>query len=47
MNSGRFKGITSIEDMLGWQKDSFNTAFKINDSGISEYTMAQIQAKDK
>mgnify|MGYP002793991619 FL=1 len=45
MNSGRFKGITSIEDMLGWQKDSFNTAFKINDSGISEYTMAQIQAK--
>lgn len=45
MNTKRFKGIVSIDDMLGWQKDSFNKAFKIDKSGISEYTMAQIQAK--
>lgn len=45
MSGVRFKGASSIEDMLGWQKNSFNNSFKIADSGISEYTMEQIRAK--
>ena len=45
MSGARFKGVSSIEDMLGWQKNSFENSFKIGTSGISEYTMEQIKAK--
>ena len=45
MSGARFKGATSFESMQGWQKDTFNTAFKISSDGISDYTMEQIQAK--
>ena len=45
MSGARFKGITSIDDMLGWQSNSFNEFLKLDSSGISEYTMEQIKAK--
>lgn len=45
MSSKRFKGITSISDMLGWQTSSFNEFLKIDSSGISQYTMEEIKAK--
>lgn len=45
MSSKRFKGITSISDMLGWQTSSFNEFLKIDSSGISKYTMEEIRAK--
>lgn len=45
MSNVRFRGATSIEDMQGFQKDSFNAAFKISSDGISEYTTEQIRAK--
>lgn len=45
MSSKRFKGITSISDMLGWQTSSFNEFLKIDSSGISQYTMEEIRAK--
>ena len=41
----RFKGVTSIDDMLGWQKSSFNEFLKLDSSGISKYTMEEIKAK--
>ena len=41
----RFKGVTSIYDMLGWQKSSFNEFLKLDSSGISKYTMEEIKAK--
>ena len=31
--------------MLGWQRESFKKSFKLDDTGISEYTMEQIKAK--
>lgn len=45
MSGERFKGITSIENMNGWQKNSFNEFLKLNSSGISDYTMDQIKTK--
>lgn len=45
MSSKRFKGITSISDMLGWQTSSFNEFLKIDSSGVSKYTMEEIKAK--
>ena len=45
MSGIRFKGINSIEDMLGWQKNSFNEFLKLDSSGVSEFTMEQIKAK--
>lgn len=45
MSDARFKGVTSISDMLGWQKDSFNEFLKLDSSGISKYTMEEIKAK--
>ena len=41
----RFNSITSISDMLGWQKNSFNEFLKLDSSGISQYTMEEIKAK--
>ena len=41
----RFKDVTSIDDMLGWQKSSFNEFLKLDSSGISKYTMEEIKAK--
>ena len=45
MSNARFKGITSMDDMLGWQSNSFNEFLKIGASGISEFTMEEIKAK--
>lgn len=45
MSSARFKGVTSISDMLGWQKGSFNDFLRLDSSGISKYTMEEIKAK--
>ena len=45
MSGARFKGITSIDSMLGWQNNSFNEFLKLDSSGISEYTMEQIKAR--
>lgn len=45
MSSKRFKGISSIEDMNGLQKNSFDEFLKLNSSGVSAYTMNQIKAK--
>ena len=45
MSGARFKGIKSVDDMLGWQKQSFTDFLKLNSDGISEYTMDQIKAK--
>lgn len=45
MSGSRFKNVTSIDDMLGWQKSSFDLAFQVGADGISEYTMEQIKAK--
>jgi hypothetical protein len=45
MSGARFKGVTSIDNMLGWQKSSFSEFLKIDSSGISEYTTEQIKAK--
>lgn len=45
MSGARFKGVTSFDDMLGWQQKSFDLAFQIGADGISEYTMEQIKAK--
>lgn len=45
MSSARFKGINNIQDMLGWQKNSFNTFLGLDSNGISQYTMEQIRAK--
>lgn len=45
MSGTRFKGVTSISDMLGWQKGSFDEFLKLDSSGISKYTMEEIRAK--
>lgn len=45
MSGARFKNVSSLDDMLGWQQKSFNLAFQIGADGISEYTMEQIKAK--
>ena len=45
MSGSRFKNVTSIDDMLGWQKSPFDLAFQVGADGISEYTMEQIKAK--
>lgn len=45
MSGNRFKNVSSIDDMLGWQQKSFDLAFQIGSDGISEYTMEQIKAK--
>lgn len=45
MSGSRFKNVSSIDDMLGWQKSSFDLAFQVGADGISEYTMEQIKAK--
>lgn len=41
----RFKGVSSLNDMLGWQADSFSNFLKLDSSGISEFTMEQLKAK--
>lgn len=43
--SGQFKGKFSISDMDNLMAESFKSQMKINADGVSEYTMAQIQAK--
>lgn len=45
MSNARFKNVFSFDDMQNYQKDSFNSLFKVDSSGISEYTMEQIKAK--
>lgn len=45
MSNTRFKNVFSFDDMQNYQKDSFNSLFKVDSSGISEYTMEQIKAK--
>ena len=45
MSGARFKGVTSINDMLGWQSDSFKQFFQLNSDGVSSLTMEQIKAK--
>lgn len=45
MSGARFKNLSSLDDMLGWQQKSFDLAFQIGADGISEYTMDQIKAK--
>lgn len=45
MSGARFKGITDIQNMLGWQKASFDSFLKLDSTGISQYTMEQIRAK--
>lgn len=45
MSGARFKNLSSLDDMLGWQQKSFDLAFQIGADGISEYTMEQIKAK--
>lgn len=45
MSGARFKGVTSIDDMLGYQSDSFKELLKIDSNGVSAFTMEQIKAK--
>lgn len=45
MSGARFKNLSSLDDMLGWQQKSFDLAFQIGADGISEYAMDQIKAK--
>ena len=45
MSGARFKGVTSIDDMLGWQSDSFKQLLQLDSNGISAFTMEQIRAK--
>ena len=45
MSGARFKGVNDIQDMLGWQKKSFNAFLGLDSNGISQYTMEQIRAK--
>ena len=45
MSGARFKGVTSIDDMLGWQSDSFAQLLQLNSEGVSTFTMEQIKAK--
>lgn len=45
MSGARFKNVSSLDDMFGWQQKSFDLAFQIGADGISEYTMEQIKAK--
>ena len=45
MSGARFKGVTSIDDMLGYQSDSFKQLLKIDSNGVSAFTMEQIKAK--
>jgi len=45
VSGARFKNLSSLDDMLGWQQKSFDLAFQIGADGISEYTMEQIKAK--
>ena len=42
---GTFKGFSSVSSMDNIRKELFNTQMKIGTDGISEFTMAQIQAK--
>ena len=42
---GTFKGFSSLSSMDNIRKELFNTQMKIGTDGISEFTMAQIQAK--
>lgn len=39
------KGATSFSDLSADNKSNLSNIFKINSSGISEFTMAQTQAK--
>ena len=45
MSGARFKDVTSIDDMLGWQSDSFAQLLQLNSKGVSAFTMEQIKAK--
>ena len=45
MSGARFKNVSSLDDMFGWQQKSFDLAFQVGADGISEYTMEQIKAK--
>nr|DAR44053.1 MAG TPA: chromosome segregation ATPase [Caudoviricetes sp.] len=45
MSKTRFKGVVNFDSMQNWQKDSFNSLFKIDSSGVSAYTSEQIKAK--
>ena len=45
MSGARFKGVTSIDDMIGLQSDSFKQLLQLNSDGISSFTMEQIKAK--
>ena len=45
MSGARFKGVTSTDDMLGYQSDSFKELLQLNSEGVSAFTMEQIKAK--